>query len=295
MELNILTTVVAAVILAETTYLTVRSFSPNRVARDSILIDTSVLIDGRIVSIARSGLISAKLIIPTSVVRELQFMADKADHDKRERARFGLDVIDQLKTLDGIAVDVVDDGITSQHGVDEQLIRLAQQWQAKLCTIDYNLNKSSRVQGVVVININELAHALRVTYLPGEVLDVKLQQQGQEQHQAVGYLDDGTMVVVDHAKQQIGSVVKVEATRVLQTAAGKMMFAKRVGVTSPVKAVKKDYTRGSQQPSAKPKAATPVPLRNQPKQRHEQKRTSPHRRNTSSNQEASVVDFINKK
>lgn len=225
MELSGFIVVVLTVVLAETTYLTIKAVQPAKV-KNSVLLDTSVLIDGRIVSIARSGLISAKLIVPRSVVRELQFMADKADHDKRERARFGLDVIEQLQSIDTVDLEVIDDGETSQSGVDEQLMNLAKKWQAKLCTIDYNLNKSARVQGVQVININELAHALRVLYLPGETLEVKLQQTGQESHQAVGYLDDGTMVVVDNAKPYIGQTLRVEATRVLQTAAGKMMFAK---------------------------------------------------------------------
>lgn len=225
MELINLIAVVTLGIFAETTYLFAKSIQPARV-KDGILLDTSVLIDGRIVAIARSGLISSKLIVPRCVVRELQFMADRADHDKRERARYGLDVIEQLQSMELIKLDVIDDGITSQQGVDEQLINLALKWQAKLCTIDYNLNKSARVQNVRVININELAHALRVTYLPGETLEVKLQQPGQDSHQAVGYLDDGTMVVVDNAKSFIGQTLHVEATRVLQTAAGKMMFAK---------------------------------------------------------------------
>lgn len=225
MELINLIAVIMAGIFVETSYLTLKSIQPARV-KDSILLDTSVLIDGRIVSIARSGLIGAKLIVPTSVVRELQFMADRADHDKRERARFGLDVVEQLQNLETVKLQVLDDGVTDQNGVDEQLIKLSQKWHAKLCTIDYNLNKTARVQGVQVININELAHALRVTYLPGEQLEVKLQQPGQDSHQAVGYLDDGTMVVVDNAKAFIGQTLTVQATRVLQTAAGKMMFAK---------------------------------------------------------------------
>ena len=225
MELTNLLTVVTLGIFAETTYLVAKAVQPAKV-KGGILLDTSVLIDGRIVAIARSGLIGSKLIVPRSVVRELQFMADRADHDKRERARYGLDVIEQLQSIEAVRVEVVDDGITSQQGVDEQLINLALKWQAKLCTIDYNLNKSARVQNVSVININELAHALRITYLPGETLDVKLQQPGQDSHQAVGYLDDGTMVVVDNAKAFIGQTLTVEATRVLQTAAGKMMFAK---------------------------------------------------------------------
>lgn len=236
MEVTNLIAIIAVGIFAETTYLFAKSIQPAKV-KDSILLDTSVLIDGRIVAIARSGLVSSKLIVPRSVVRELQFMADRADHDKRERARYGLDVIEQLQNIDGIKLDVIDDGITSQQGVDEQLMNLALKWQAKLCTIDYNLNKSARVQNVRVVNINELAHALRVTYLPGETLEVKLQQPGQDSHQAVGYLDDGTMVVVDNAKAFIGQTLTVEATRVLQTAAGKMMFAKH-HEKQPVQAVK---------------------------------------------------------
>lgn len=225
MEVTNLIAVIVAGIFVETSYLTLKSIQPAKV-KDGILLDTSVLIDGRIVAIARSGLVSSKLIVPRSVVRELQFMADRADHEKRERARYGLGVIEELQNIDGIKLEVIDDGITSQQGVDEQLMNLAIKWQAKLCTIDYNLNKSARVQNVRVVNINELAHALRITYLPGETLEVKLQQQGQDSHQAVGYLDDGTMVVVDNAKAFIGQTLTVEATRVLQTAAGKMMFAK---------------------------------------------------------------------
>lgn len=221
---------VALGIFAETTYLTIRALQPSvKAAEGSVLLDTSVLIDGRILSIARSGILTAPLLVPTSVVRELQFMADKADHDKRERARFGLEMIERLQALESTTLTVIDDGETDRNGVDEQLIRLSQKWNAKLCTIDYNLNKSARVQAVEVININELAHALRVTYLPGESLEVKLIQSGQDAHQAVGYLDDGTMVVVDDAKTLIGQTVTIQATRVLQTAAGKMLFAKLEG------------------------------------------------------------------
>lgn len=253
MELINFIAVVTLGIFAETTYLFAKSVQPAKV-KDGILLDTSVLIDGRIVAIARSGLIGSKLIVPRSVVRELQFMADRADHDKRERARYGLDVIDELQNLDTVKLEVVDDGITSQQGVDEQLMNLALKWQAKLCTIDYNLNKSARVQGVQVININEIAHALRVTYLPGEKLDVKLQQPGQDSHQAVGYLDDGTMVVVDNAKPFIGQTLTVEATRVLQTAAGKMMFAKH-HEKMPQTTQKKRQTPQNKQKSPSPRRA----------------------------------------
>jgi uncharacterized protein YacL len=128
--------------------------------------------------------------------------------------------------MDGITLDVVDDGKTSVHGVDEQLIEMALRSGARLCTIDYNLNKAARVQGVRVININELAQALRSMHLPGETMSVEMVQAGQERGQAVGYLDDGVMVVVDDARSYLGQTVTVEATRMLQTAAGRMMFAK---------------------------------------------------------------------
>lgn len=286
MELINLLTVVSLGIFAETTYLLVKSVQPSK-TKDSILLDTSVLIDGRIISIARSGLLSAKLIVPRSVVRELQFMADKADHDKRERARFGLEVIEQLQSIETLRVEVIDDGVISQSGVDEQLMNLALKWHAKLCTIDYNLNKSARVQGIQVVNINELAHALRMTYLPGETLEVKLQQPGQDSHQAVGYLDDGTMVVVDNAKPFIGQTLVVEATRVLQTAAGKMMFARhfekqpaKIVTKQPQPARQQQQQRQAEQPAKQQKRRSPDQSRN-------------YRRGPKSHED-SLVDLANK-
>lgn len=226
MELLLLTLIAIGVI--ETTYLVYKSRPQTRIEQHSLLLDTSVLIDGRILPIARSGLITAPVVIPRSVVRELQYMADKADHDKRERAREGLDMIEQLQHIEDLTVRLIDDAELKNGGVDERLVELAKASDSRLCTIDYNLNKAARVQGVIVVNINELAHALRIVHLPGETVELKLVQPGQESRQAVGYLDDGTMVVVDDAKAQIGHVVEVEVTRVLQTAAGKMMFAKKV-------------------------------------------------------------------
>lgn len=226
MELLILALVAVGAI--ETSYLVYKSHPKTRIDQHSLLLDTSVLIDGRILPIARSGLLTAPVVIPRSVVRELQYMADKADHDKRERAREGLDMIEQLQHIDELTIRLIDDPELKDGGVDERLVELGKSSNARLCTIDYNLNKAARVQGVVVVNINELAHALRIVHLPGETVELKLVQTGQESRQAVGYLDDGTMVVVDDAKALIGHVVEVEVTRVLQTAAGKMMFAKKV-------------------------------------------------------------------
>ncbi|MEO5499184.1 MAG: hypothetical protein ABIR46_01655 [Candidatus Saccharimonadales bacterium] len=243
MELFI--TVVLLAILAETTYLVYKTSRANKTqSNNDIVLDTSALIDGRILEIVRSGVVSSRLVIPRSVVRELQFMADKADHDKRERARYGLDVIEKLQQLPDSNVDITDDGTVSEHGVDEQLILLAQRSGAKLCTVDYNLNKAARVQSVEIVNINELAHALRVVHLPGENQDILLVQTGQDKKQAVGYLDDGTMVVVDDAREFIGQSVNVSFTRVLQTAAGRMMFARRTDA-SPSK------PRGRTEPPAK--------------------------------------------
>lgn len=271
--MEILVLIVIVAIFAETTYLTLKAVKPGaKVEQGSILLDTSVLIDGRILPIARSGLLSAPLVVPTSVVRELQFMADKADHDKRERARFGLEMIEQLQSLDGVTITVVDDGVTDAHGVDEQLIKLSQRWHATLCTVDYNLNKSARVQAVNVININELAHALRVTYLPGETLEVKLIQPGQDSHQAVGYLDDGTMVVVDNARTFMGQTLSVEATRVLQTAAGKMLFAKH---NRPVPAGVKRQPRAAVKPKAEQQPSTQRSKQTQNGRRQLQKKRTP--------------------
>ena len=231
--MEILIAVVLVAIFAETSYLAYRTSQKTTTSKGDILLDTSVLIDGRILAIARSGLVSSRLIITRSVIRELQFMADKADHDKRERARYGLEVIEKLQELPTTTIEIRDDGTTSEHGVDEQLIILAQKSGAKLCTIDYNLNKAARVQAVEIVNINELAHALRVIHLPGERIDVELVQPGQDKKQAVGYLDDGTMVVVDDSREQIGQTGPVELTRVLQTTAGRMMFARRISAQKP--------------------------------------------------------------
>lgn len=214
----------------ETSYLTYRTLVPATQQRKrSILVDTSSLIDGRIVDVARSGFVSARFIIPRSVTRELQLLADKADADKRERARFGLDVVQTLQQIDQIEVEIYDDGTGHPDGVDEQLIHLAKKLHATICTTDYNLNKVARVESVQVANVNELAHAMRPQYLPGERLRVQIAQPGQNAGQGVGYLDDGTMVVVDQAKPHMGKVIDVEAIRMLQTEAGRMLFAKQLG------------------------------------------------------------------
>lgn len=226
--------VVAIVVLVtfiETSYLTIMKLRQRslKVARGSILLDTSSIMDGRIIDVARSGIITAELIIPRSVVRELQLLADKADHDKRVRARKGLDNIRELQKIDSVSVVIVNDG-QAANGVDEQLLELAQKYDAAIATTDYNLNKVARVINVSVINVNELAQMLRAKFLPGETVEIELIQAGANREQAVGYLEDGTMVVVEDAKNLIGQTVKVEIVRSLQTEAGRMMFAKKVHV-----------------------------------------------------------------
>ena len=219
---------IVLIILAQTTYTVIATTSRRqRVSRQSIYVDTSVLIDGRILSIAEAGFVPGELVIPRSVLRELQLLADGGDSDKRAKARKGLDLVRKLQAIEDISVRIMQDGI-AQNGVDEQLIILAKKTQGSVCTVDYNLNKVAQVEGVSVLNINELAKSLRASYLPGERTMLELVTRGQDNHQAVGYLEDGTMVVVEKASSQVGSKVQVEFIRMLQTDAGKMMFAKLV-------------------------------------------------------------------
>ena len=226
--IQLLTVVVALAILAEATYLVVKlpRQNINRKQSRPILVDTSVLIDGRIMAIAQSGFIGDTLVIPRSVIGELQFLADNADHDKRARARHGLDVVKELQAMPSVMVEILQDGSKAEEGVDERLLNLAKKHDAAVCTIDFNLNKVAVVEGITVLNVNELAQSLRMAYLPGERMLLEMIQKGQDSHQAVGYLTDGTMVVVEQAYKSIGSTIEIEFIRSLQTAAGKMMFAK---------------------------------------------------------------------
>jgi rRNA-processing protein FCF1 len=239
--LEVMLGIAVVVLLIEVTYLIAKmprqSIGRGRVR--SILIDTSVLIDGRIISVAKSGFISDTLVIPRSVVRELQYLADNADHEKRARARYGLDVVRELQSIDEVTVEILADGAKVSEGVDERLLTLAKKYNAAVCTIDYNLNKVAVVEGITVLNVNELAQSLRMAYLPGERMRLELVQKGQDPHQGVGYLPDGTMVVVEFANKYVGQTIEIEFIRSLQTAAGKMMFARRVETQQPIKTVQK--------------------------------------------------------
>lgn len=209
----------------------------------AVLLDTSAIMDGRIVEVVRSGFVPSQLLIPRFVIAEMQLLADKADHLKRERARYGLQVIQDLQDSRYASVSIISDDIKEEVGVDEKLVKLALKLRTLLFTTDYNLLKVAEIEGVRVLNINELAQNLRPTYIPGEQLELKIVARGQEKTQGVGYLDDGTMVVVEKAGHQQGKKLKVEITRSLQTTAGRMMFAKSLSAQSPTKQATKKGTR----------------------------------------------------
>jgi rRNA-processing protein FCF1 len=191
----------------------------------SVVLDTSGIIDGRIVEIAKAGFVPQSVVVPQFVVAELQFLADHGDTHKRERARYGLDIIRELQDVRRIDVSIAREKFEHIKEVDDKLVALAKQSGAYLYTTDFNLNKVAQIEGVQVLNVNELAHALRPNLLPGERVSIKLTQVGQDKTQGVGYLGDGTMVVVEKASQYVGHQVQATCTRILQTQAGKMMFA----------------------------------------------------------------------
>lgn len=195
----------------------------------TVILDTSAIIDGRVLAVAKAGFVPQKVVVPQFVIAELQHLADTGDSQKRERARFGLDVIRELQDLRRCVVIIAREQFKSIHEVDDKLIALAKQYGAMLFTTDYNLNKVAQIEGITVLNVNELAQALRPPRLPGEQVELKVTQIGQDKTQGVGYLDDGTMVVVEQASKLVGQRVRVEFSRILQTQAGKMMFAVLVG------------------------------------------------------------------
>ena len=326
--IQLLLVVTCLAILAEVTYLVVKLPRQNIGKKQSrpILVDTSVLIDGRIIAVAASGFIGDTLVIPRSVIGELQFLADNADHEKRARARHGLDVVSELQAMPSVTVEILQDGSKAEEGVDERLLTLAKKHGAAVCTIDYNLNKVAVVEGITVLNVNELAQSLRMAYLPGEKILLELVQKGQDSHQAVGYLPDGTMVVVEHANKNIGQTVEIEFIRSLQTAAGKMMFAKRVEAKQQPQKVQKPIGKKPQpqrkeqkvqeqasQVSAEPKepvAAAATVYHSDSRDQHTAKRRqstskpkqqaprqpkqNPRRPRSSADREAALIDLVDK-
>jgi uncharacterized protein YacL len=194
----------------------------------TILLDTSVIIDGRILDIARTGFISGTLLIPRFVLNELQYIADSADGLRRQRGRRGMEILSHLQKEPGVPVQITDMDVEGTNEVDDKLIILARQMKSAILTNDYNLNRVAEIQGVSILNINELANSVKAVLLPGEALVVNVIQEGREHDQGVGYLDDGTMVVIEDGINQLHNEIEVTVTKVLQTAAGRMIFAKPV-------------------------------------------------------------------
>lgn len=193
---------------------------------DITLVDTSVIIDGRIVDICKTKFLSGKIVIPKFVLKELQQIADSTDPIKRQRGRRGLEMLHTVQKESGLDITIDEEDFPETHEVDAKLVKLAKLLEAKILTVDYNLNRVASIQGIKVLNINELANALKPMVFPGEEMQIKLIKEGKEHNQAVGYLDDGTMVVVEDARKLIGQEVKVAVTSVLQTQAGRMIFTK---------------------------------------------------------------------
>src|SRR5437667_4947950 len=190
------------------------------------ILDTSVIIDGRIADIAETGFLDGIIVIPQFVLRELQLVADSSDSLKRNRGRRGLDILQRLQKNTALNIQIVEDDFPSVREVDLKLIELAKLYEGKIITNDFNLNKVAQLQGVEVLNINELANSLKPIVLPGEIMKVFILKEGKEYNQGVAYLDDGTMVVVDNVRKMIGKTVDISVTSVLQTTAGKMIFGK---------------------------------------------------------------------
>ncbi|MDQ1558522.1 MAG: hypothetical protein QOD32_1582 [Pyrinomonadaceae bacterium] len=201
-------------------------FSDKSARRDFKILDTSVIIDGRIADIAEAGFLSGTIVIPQFNLRELQQVADSPDSNKRQRGRRGLDMLNRLQTNNTLDIQVVDTDFPAVREVDLKLLELSKQLDAVVVTNDFNLNKVAQLHGVSILNINELANALKPVVLPGELMRVFILKEGKEYNQGVAYLDDGTMVVVDNARKMIGKNADISVTSVLQTTAGKMIFGR---------------------------------------------------------------------
>ena len=234
------------------------------------ILDTSVIVDGRIADICETGFIEGTLVAPQFVLRELQQVADSTDSLKRNRGRRGLDILQKIQKMGNVHVQIVETDSPEVREVDLKLIELARKMTGKIITNDFNLNKVAQLRGVQVLNINELANSLKPLVLPGEVMRVFILKEGKEQGQGVGYLDDGTMVVVDQGKKALGKTIEVSVTSVLQTTAGKMIFCRwvesggpeengrRVGERTDRFRAIRDY-RGPREGERTDRAASPEP------------------------------------
>jgi uncharacterized protein YacL len=202
-------------------------FGGEKVSKNSFkILDTSVIIDGRIADLVETGFIDGTLVIPQFVLHELQLVADSSDSMKRNRGRRGLDILQRIQKMPQLNIQILEDDFPAVREVDMKLIELAKLYDCKIVTNDFNLNKVAQLHGVEVLNINELANALKPVVLPGETMRVFILKEGKEYNQGVAYLDDGTMVVVDNARKMISKTIDVSVTSVLQTTAGKMIFGR---------------------------------------------------------------------
>lgn len=215
------------IILVETTFLVMKKHAPARTGNRKIYVDTSVLIDGRILNVARTGFIDGDLIILKSVLRELQLLADGKDNDKRSRARVGLENVSELERIIEVNTEIIDDG-DSAGGVDDRLLEYAKKNKGAILTLDYNLIKVAEAERTQALNINDLALAVRTEYLPGQRTKIRISEKGSSRGQGIGHLPNGTMVVVDKASTKIGKEVTIEFVRFHETSSGKMIFAKIV-------------------------------------------------------------------
>lgn len=204
----------------------IRLFRGNAFEENLKILDTSVIIDGRIADVCETGFIEGTFIVPQFILQELQYIADSQDSLKRTRGRRGLDVLHRIQKMSNITVKIVEEDFPKIKEVDSKLVALGKLMNAKIITNDFNLNKISQLQGVSVLNINELANSLKPVVLPGETMRIFVLKEGKEHNQGVAYLDDGTMVVIENGRRLIGKNVEVTVTSVLQTTAGRMIFSR---------------------------------------------------------------------
>ncbi len=244
-----------------------------KVVEPPAIMDTSAIIDGRVLAVAKTGFIPERLIVAQFVIAELQQLADGSNSFKRERARYGMDVIKELQEMKNVRVIINRDKFPNIEEVDDKLVALSKQEKGFLFTTDYNLGKVAEIEGLKVLNVNELAQSLRPVILPGEVTELKVIQKGSERGQGIAYLDDGTMVVVENGARHVNKKVRVEFSRTLQTVAGKMMFATIVSQQKsapkpsinttkkeiPHKSYKKDQKTRDSKPSSPKSSSTNAP------------------------------------
>ena len=204
-------------------------FRRQEMKEEEIVVDTSSIIDGRVLDIVKTGFVEARLIVPRFVLNELRALADSTEHIKRQKGKRGIEILHSLNKEPSVEIEIYDEEVEGVDTVDEKLVKLAYTLNSKILTTDYNLNRIAQLQGVRVLNINDLSNALKPIFIAGERFSLKLIKEGKEHNQAVGYLEDGTMVVVENAKWLLGKTADVEVTSILQSPSGRIVFTKLIG------------------------------------------------------------------